>query len=164
MTAPLTQQIEDAIVVRLKDRLPRAITRIEAFPDDPSQYDFPDRDAAACFVRYDSSSYAGQAGAPVQAYAPMRTLTFAISLLVRSMRRSDLGAVGAHDALDDIRLALQGQSFAGATAMVPISDQLEEQKGSVWRWGFRFSCKAPAVAAPDTGDRPAMMNRFSEAS
>lgn len=153
--------IEDAMVARLKEALPRTITRIDAFPDDAGAYDFPERDTAACFVRYDRSTYQAPVNSPRQAYAPERLLTFEAVLLVRSLRGADGGRIGAYDALEEIRLALQGRSFAGATAMVPAGDELQGQKGNVWRWAARFSCRAPAIArsVADDGGRPLMLSR-----
>ncbi|HEY9212063.1 MAG TPA: Gp37 family protein [Ancylobacter sp.] len=163
MSNPITD-IEDGMVARLKERLPRRIARIESFPDDPTKYDFPDRDAAACFVRYDRSGYSASGGGPREAYSPIRTLTFEVALLVRSLRGTNDGAIGSYDALEDIRRALQGQSFAGATAMVPVSDELQEQKASVWRWGFKFTCQIPAIAVADFGERPGLASSFQGAT
>ena len=153
--------IEDAMLAALKDQLPRTVTRIDVFPDDPEAFDFPEADTAACFLRYDRSTYAGADNEPRRAYAPTRTLTYEVVVLVRSMRGADGGRIGAHDALEAVRLALQGRSFAGATAMALAGDELQQQKGSVWRWAMRFTCRVPAVArsVAGAGDRPTMFTR-----
>ena len=161
MTNPVTV-IEDEIVAQLKDNLPRTVTRIDSFPDNPEKYDFPERDTAAVFVHLSEGKYAGAAGRPQQAYAPARTLTWEIVLLVRSLRGADGGRIGAYPLLHDVRIALQGRSFGGATAMVPVSERLQEQKGGIWRWGMTFTNSIPAVAVVDYGDRPPLMSGFTE--
>lgn len=161
MTA--VRDIEDEMLARLKECLPRTIPRIASFPDNPEAYDFPLKDGAAVFVRFDGADYsAGPGSSPRAAYSPMRTCTFEVVLLVRSLRGADSGVIGAYEALDGIRRALQGQSFAGATAMVPRSERLQEQRDSVWRWAMRFSTQVPAVAVV-TQHSPAL-GRFAEDS
>lgn len=157
------EAIEDAMVTRLAEKLPRRFRAPESFPDDPEAFDFPTSEQAACFVRYDRSAYAGADNEPRRAYAPMRALTFEVVVLVRSLRGAQAGRVGSYEALEAVRLALQGQSFAGATAMVPAGDELQEQKAGVWRWALRFTCRAPAVAAVTHGDRSTMITH-AEAS
>lgn len=154
------EAIETEMLARLKEKLPRTISRIDSFPDDPDAYDFPERESAAVFLRFDGSDYAGTSGSPGAAYAPSRTMTFEAVLLVRSLRGADGGRIGAYDALEAIRLALQGQSFAGGTAMVPRGEKLHEQRGGVWRWAMRFSTQIPAVAAI-TEHAPAL-GRYAE--
>lgn len=154
------QMIEDEMLAQLKEKLPRTISRIESFPDNPDAYDFPERDSAAVFLRFDGSDYAAPAGTPRAAYAPSRTMSWEVTLLVRSLRGADGGRIGAYDALEAIRLALQGRSFAGGTAMVPRSEKLQEQRDSVWRWAMRFTTQLPAVAAI-TEHAPAL-GRYAE--
>lgn len=161
--ANVIEAIEDAMVAQLADKLPRRFRAPESFPDDPEAFDFPSSEQAACFVRYDRSTYAGADSEPRRAYAPMRTLTFEAVVLVRSLRGAQAGRIGSYEALEAVRVALQGQSFAGATAMVPAGDELQDQKAGVWRWAMRFTCRVPAVAATSHGDRPTMITR-AEAS
>ena len=155
------EAIEDAMVARLAEQLPRRFRAPESFPDDPEAFDFPASEHAGCFVRYDRSTYAGADSQPSRAYAPVRTLTFEVVVLVRSLRGAQESRIGSYEALEAVRLALQGRSFAGATAMVPVGDELQEQKAGVWRWASRFTCRvpAPAVAAVDAGEWPVVFNR-----
>ncbi|MFG1409509.1 Gp37 family protein [Xanthobacter sp. VTT E-85241] len=138
-------QVEDEIIARLKERLPGRIGRIEPFPDRPSDFDFPDREAAVVLVHFTGADYAPAEG-PRGAYSPRRTLKWSVVLLVRSLRGAEGGRIGAYEALDEIRRALQGVSFAGATAMVPKRETLDEEKAGVWRWALEFTCAIPAVA------------------
>ncbi|MCJ8142964.1 Gp37 family protein [Ancylobacter sp. A5.8] len=155
--------IEDAMVARLMAKLPRTFRPAESFPDQAENFDFPVSNEAACYVRYDRSTYAGPDAEPRRAYAPMRTLSFEVIVLVRSLRGAQDGRVSSYDALEAVRLALQGQSFGGATAMAPAGDQLQARDAGVWRWAIRFTCRAPAVAVADAGERSTMLQR-AEAS
>lgn len=142
----IMETVEAAMVARLQERLPGRVTRIDAFPDRPEDYDFPDREHAAVFVRYDRSDFSPSDGSPRAVYSPRETLVFQAVLLVRALRRADGGPIGAYEALDEIRRALHGRSLAGATPMQPRSRRLEEERGGVWRWVMEFSCAAPAIA------------------
>lgn len=149
----IIETVEAAMVDRLRERLPGRVTRIDAFPDRPADYDFPDRDQAAVFVRYDRSDFTPSDGGPRGVYSPRETLVYQVVLLVRALRRADGGPIGAYEALDEIRRALHGRSFAGATPMQPRSRRLEEERDGVWRWMMEFSCAAPAIA--EYADAPA---------
>lgn len=140
------QAVEAAIVARLKERLPGRVSRIESFPDRPEQYDFPDTDTAAAFVYFEGADYAPTSDSPRAVYSPRRTCRWRIILLVRSLNGAEGGVIGAYEALEEIRLALQGQSFAGATAMMSRREALEEQRAGVWRWSMEFTNALPAIA------------------
>lgn len=143
---PVLRQ-EDAILARLKERLPGRIVRIEPFPDRPDAFDFPEREAAAVFVHFAGGDYSATGdGGPRAAYSARRTLKWHVVLLVRSLRGAEGGRIGAYEALEEIRCALQGVSFAGATAMIPKRELLDEQKGGVWRWTLECTNAIPAIA------------------
>lgn len=138
--------IEGAIVARLKSRLPGRVARVEPFPDKPSQFDFSDREGAVVLVHYAGADYSPTGDTPRQAYSPRRTMKWQIVLLVRSLRGAEGGRIGAYDVLDEVRRAVQGVSFAGATPMAPRREILDEEKDGVWRWTMEFSASIPALA------------------
>lgn len=149
VTTNIIDEVEASIVARLLDRLPGRVTRIEAFPDRPEDYDFPNADKAACFVRYAKSDFSPANGGPRAVYATHETLHFEVVSLTRALRRADSGPIGAYELLDEIRRALQGRSVAGATPLMQRGRRLDGERNGVWRWISTFSCAAPAVAEGD---------------
>lgn len=138
--------IEDAILARLRERMPGRVVRIEPFPDRPEMFDFPEREGAAVFVHFAGADYGPAGEGPRAAYGAQRTLRWHVVLLVRSLRGAEGGRIGAYDALEEIRRALHGVSLAGATPMIPRRELLDEQKAGVWRWTLEFSTTIPAAA------------------
>lgn len=132
------EQVEDALLAALKLDV-SGQCKVEAFPNDPKLYDFSGL-PAALLVHYAGSRYADPKGPANTAQG--RTMEFALVLLVRSLR--DEG--GAYNHLEDVRLSVQGRSFAGAGPAVITQDRLMEEKDGVWRWEVRIALKIPAVA------------------
>jgi hypothetical protein len=124
--------------------------KVEPFPANPETYDFVNLEGAA-LVHYSGSSYKPRQG-PAQ-IRQHRRFNFAVVLLVRSLR----GRGGSYEALEDIRLCLQGNKFAGAGPAEIVSDRLEGEDGGVWRWRIIFGLDAPAIAR--TSQVPAALMR-----
>lgn len=142
------EQIETAILERLKAELSGQV-RVDAFPNDPAKYDFANLPAAA-LVHYVGSKYAPREG-PVRT-DQRRKQQFAIVLLARSLR----GQGGAYMHLEDIRLALQGSSFAGAGPAEIVRDELQSEQDGVWRWWVEIAIPVPAVARQRQPQAPLM--------
>lgn len=142
------EQVEDAIVGRLKDELSGSV-KVEAFPADPAKYDFANLSAAA-LVHYVGSQYQGAKG-PVK-IDQARRMQFAVVLLTRSLR----GQNGAYMHLEDIRLGLQGAAFAGAGPAEIVRDELQSEHDGVWRWWVQIALPTPAVARDRRQPSPLM--------
>lgn len=142
------EQVEAAIVSRLKEELSGSV-KVETFPNDPAKFDFANLPAAA-LVHYVGSKYARREG-PVKTDQDRR-VEFAIVLLARSLR----GQGGAYMHLEDIRLALQGDSFAGAGPAEIVRDELQSETDSVWRWWVQIALPLPAVARHRNRPAPLM--------
>ncbi len=152
------EKIEDALINALKKGVAGSI-KVEAFPANPGDYDFVNLEGAV-LVHYSGSNYKRREG-PSQT-TQKRRFNFAVVLLVRSLR----GSGGSYDALEDIRKAIQGNTFAGAGPAEIVSDQLESEQQGVWRWRIVFGIDAPAVAHPQGIPaalmRPAQTNTGSD--
>lgn len=128
----------DAVMDRLKAGLPARVD-ISRFPSRAEDYDFAGHDAAVLVICTESTI--GRASTPVTA-ALIETLTIVCAVLVRSLD----GAHGAPALLEDVRLALQGQSLAGATAMQPLGFRLADQGEGAFQFDISFETRLPAVA------------------
>lgn len=139
------EKIEDAIVEFLKAGGLSSKYLIQAFPDDPDEFDQGDAEKVA-LVQYTGSRYAPPESA---GSAQMRTPEFAIHL--------NLNVVGtpirAPFEIDQIRLALQGQTIQGTTLYV-TRDGLIDQSGSLWRYVIELAC-TPVPAVGLARQRPA---------
>lgn len=132
------EQVEDALLAALKADV-SGQCKVEAFPNDPTLYDFANL-PAALLIHYAGSRYSAAKG-PANTAQP-RAMEWALVLLCRSLR----GQGGAYLHLEDIRLAVQGRAFAGAGPASLVRDQLMDEKDGVWRWEIRLSMPIPAVA------------------
>lgn len=131
------EQIEDALLEHLKESV-SGQCKVEAFPNDPAQYDFSGL-PAALLIHYSASRYTDPAG-PANA-VQARGMQFSLVLLCRSLR----GQGGAYRHLEDIRLAVQGKPFAGSGPARIVRDALEEEKGGIWRWQIAIALPLQAV-------------------
>lgn len=131
--------LTEAVVARLKDKLPPSIW-IERFPSRPADYDMQGRDAVVLVL-----CNGGQfARSPTPNTAVQKeTVTIVAPILVRSLD----GAHGAPSLIEDVRLALQGASLAGGTAIQPIGWSLTERDDDIFRFDFEFETTLPAVSA-----------------
>lgn len=144
----ILEQVEDAIVDRLKAELPGSV-KVEAFPEDPASYDFANLNAAA-LIHYVGSSYGDREG-PVRS-DQSRRMQFAVVLLTRSLR----GQGGAYTYLEDVRLALQGSVFAGAGPASIVRDELQNETNGEWRWWLQIALPVPAVVRRRENPAPLM--------
>jgi hypothetical protein len=136
--ASYLELVEDAIVTALKAGVEGSV-KVENFPADVKTYDFTGLKAAA-LVHYKGSKFSERNG-PVNPNQGRR-MNFAIVLLARVLR----GHGGAYHALEDIRLALQGNAFQGAGPAEIVSDGLISEHQGQWRWEIVIGLNAPAVA------------------
>ena len=139
-------QIEDAIVARLKERLP-GDTKVEPWPDSADAYDFANLTAAA-LVHYTGSRYtAPTSGRPA---SQAREAHFAVHLFTRNLR----GHSGGYQALEAARLALQDNTFAGSTPATIVSDQLVDEREGQWQWLVEIAVTVPAIGSRPLAPRP----------
>lgn len=146
--ALVLEQIEDAIIARLKEELSGSV-KVVSFPNDPAKFDFANLPAAA-LVHYVGSKYAPREG-PAR-IDQRRRVEYAIVLFARSLR----GQGGAYTYLEDLRLALQGDSFAGAGPAEIVRDELQSEHDGVWRWWMQIALAVPAVGRPRHPQAPLM--------
>lgn len=137
-SAAVIERVEDALLAGLKAGI-SGQCKVEAFPNDPAQYDFSGL-PAALLVHYAGSRFSAPKGPANINQA--RVMEFSLVLLCRSLR----GEGGAYVHLEDIRLAVQGRAFDGAGPAVLIRDQLASESEGVWRWEVRIALTIPAVA------------------
>lgn len=146
--APVTriEALTRAVLARLAEHMPPRV-HVARFPDRPAAFDFQGYEAAVLVICTGGSFGAS----PTPSRAALReTINVRAPILVRSLD----GALGAPALIEDVRIALQGMSLAGGTAMQPLRWALDEQSdGEVWRFDFEFSTTLPAVAG---GHHPLM--------
>jgi hypothetical protein len=142
----MLNQICDAAVERLKAGLSNRV-RVEHFPDAPEEFDFEGDDAAALVLwngdQFDQAGHRGEQGSRA-------TVQLSVVLLVRSLR----GTGGAYDLLEQIRLALQGESLAGSTALRPLRRELERQDNNIFQYRFDFEA---GLVTPGAARRAAVL-------
>lgn len=132
------ERVDTALETWLKENVSGQCL-VAVFPNDPKLFDFSNL-PAALLIHYAAARYAPPKG-PVNT-SQARSMEWSLVLLCRSLR----GEGGAYAHLEDIRLAVQGQTFAGAGPAVMTRDQLMEERDGVWRWEIRISLPSPAVS------------------
>ena len=85
------------------------------------------------------------------------------SLKTILLARERHGHSGAYQALEDIRLALQGEAFVGAGPAEIVSDRLVTEIKGQWRWEIVIGLGAPAVARDRQTPSPLMRPITSDA-
>lgn len=151
--ALIIELVEDALLERLALDVSGQL-KVEAFPADPKTYDL-DNLPAALLIHYSGSDYAQPKGPAGTAQA--RRMRYQLVLLTRSLR----GQGGAYSHLEDVRLSVQGNTFAGAGPVTIVSDRLEEEKDGVWRWLVSIALPIPAVARTIQTSAPLMRPAFT---
>ncbi|MGH1577708.1 Gp37 family protein [Planktotalea sp.] len=147
------EKIEEAIVGFLKQGGLSSKYLIQAFPEDPDEFDLGDAEKVA-LVQYTGSRYAAP---EARGSGQMRAPEFAIHLYLRSVGKP----IRAPFEIDQIRLALQDQSVQGANLYV-TRDGLVDQTGSLWRFLIEVACTPiPAVGLPRQRPAP-FMTDFSK--
>lgn len=145
------EQAEAEIVETLKQSVDGSV-KVQSFPSDITTFDFAGLKAAA-LIHYSGSNFMGRKGPANTAQA--QRMNFSIVLLIRALK----GVGGAYQTLEDIRLALQGESFNGAGPVEIVSDRLVSEVEGQWRFEITIGLDAPAVArerqAPASLMRPA---------
>ncbi|WP_420011009.1 Gp37 family protein [Tateyamaria sp.] len=138
------EKIEDGIVEALKQGGLSAKYLIDAFPDNPDQFDMDDLEKVA-LVQYTGSRYdaPGETGSAAQ----MRRAEYAIHLY---LRRVSTPVRGMRE-IEQLRLAVQGLSLEGTELMI-TRDGLVDQDAALWRYVIEVACWIPAV--PLTRTRP----------
>lgn len=143
--ADMISRIEDAMIDTLKKRLPQSLARIDAFDGAADNYDFSQADGSAVFVHYSGSTYSPGDDQMTNAYAPRRTLRWQVFVLVHAMKGKNDGEISANEAIEAVRLALQGQSVVGATPFLIVSDKLDAQLEGGRRYVLEFTHHIPAI-------------------
>lgn len=131
----------DLVEAQLAARLPRAAS-VERFPVHAAQYDMQGRDAAILVLANNGQFDRGST--PARA-ALMETISIIVVILVRALR----GDAGAPALIEDVRLALQGVSLGGCSAIQPIGWSLVDRDEGVLRFDFEFETRLPAVAGSE---------------
>ena len=130
-------KVEEALIRHLDQALPTWVD-IEAFPENPKQYDFANKDGVV-LVHYAGSRYVEPQG---QSTNQKRGMSWVLVLKTRSLN----GEMGAYDVLEDIRQSLQGTSFEGGGPLRMLRDDLISEEDGVWQWEIIVAMPVDAVA------------------
>lgn len=128
----------DAVIERLKTRLVPLIETIERYHNRSKQYDLGERNAAVV-VLAEGAKYAA-AGLPGAA-----GLARKVRIVIVLIKRVEPPENAVHRLLEDIRLALHGESFAGSTGFVPVEEEFDDEEEGVGLWHISFEASLPAV-------------------
>ncbi|MBP1862146.1 Gp37 family protein [Rhizobium herbae] len=150
----IIEKVENGLLERLKEDV-SGQCKVEVFPADPKTYDFGNL-PAALLIHYSGSRFAAAKG-PANT-AQSRRMEFALVLLCRSLR----GEGGAYNHLEDVRLSIQGNSFAGAGPAEIVRDFLDDEKDGVWRWQTVIALPIPAVPRVRQPPAPLMRPAISQ--
>ena len=134
----LIEKIEDAIVAGVKAGVDGSV-KVDAFPANPESYDFANLKAAV-LIHYSSSQFTARKGGAITAQT--RRMNFSLVLFARELR----GHTGSYSILEDLRLALQAQVFAGAGPAEIVKDELISEQHGQWRWEIVIGLNIPAIA------------------
>jgi len=140
----ILEKIEDGLIAIFDKNLPRWVD-IAAVPENPSDFDFANRDGAL-LVHYAGSRYAEPQG---QSINQKRVMTWQLVLKTRSFN----GEYGAYAVLEDIRQAAQGYSLEGGGPIRIIRDDLASEADGVWEWRIVIALPIDAVARRTQGIR-----------
>jgi hypothetical protein len=131
------EKVEDAIIALLNQSLPNWVD-IEPWPENPDDYDLVDKKGVV-LVHYTGSRFVEAKDLTTN---QMRGMGWALILKTRSFR----GQYGAYSILEDIRQALQGQSFEGGGPVRMVRDDLVKERDGIWQWNTIITLPIPAVA------------------
>lgn len=139
--------VQDAIVERLKAWPAFVDTNVDHFPDVPARYAFGAA-GEELLVGYEGSQYAGaDAIVPV---SQQRTVDFVVTVISRSLR----GPSGVMQMIEDTRAALfgwkpitAGGATLGFTPMVLTKDQFIGEDEGIWRYAIYFQSTTTTVAS-----------------
>lgn len=150
MTIPpsIIERVETAIIDALKEGVSGSV-KVESFPANTDTYDFAGL-KTALLVHYAASQFSPRSG-PVDPNQKRR-MNFAIVLFARDLR----GARGAYRTLEDVRLAVQSQSFVGAGPAEIVRDGLVREDKGQWKFEIVIGLNVPAVARDRQRPAPLM--------
>ena len=137
-------KIEEGLIAVFDENLPNWVD-IAAVPENPSDFDFANRDGAL-LVHYAGSRYAEPQG---QSINQKRVMTWQLVLKTRSFN----GEYGAYGVLEDIRQAAQGYALEGGGPIRIIRDDLVSEVNGVWEWRIVIALPIAAVARRTQGIR-----------
>lgn len=145
----IIERVENALIAALKEGVSGQV-KVESFPANTETYDFAGL-RSALLVHYAASQYSPRVGPadPNQ----KRRMNFALVLFARDLR----GADGAYRTLEDVRLAVQSVSFAGAGPAEIVRDGLASENQGQWKFEIVIGLNVPAVARDK--QRPAPLIR-----
>jgi hypothetical protein len=140
---------EQEIVDRLKDQLATSV-HVEAYPNDPGDFDFVNAGGAA-LVRYQGSAYGLPDPNEENTLLQERTPQWTVALLNRSLREKD-GHGGVYPLIEATRRALTGFTPAATTnpegsPLYPIRDGFVSREKGKWIYQITFAHVGPEAEA-----------------
>ena len=128
-----TEQIEDAIVSRLKSSIPDL--EVSPFPERPDEYGLI-HPVGAVLVQYRGSEYSEPAS--LGTITQTRTMEFVVLLAVRHLRSHQ----GAYAYLDSIRGSLTGYVIPPLSKMFAVREAFLAEKGGIWWYAVEFKARS----------------------
>ena len=124
--------IENTLIARLQANLPELV--VEAFPDNPSEYEFI-HPVGAVLVQYDSSSFSDDYCLAFT--AQKRTMKFNVVSLTRSLREHN----GCYDVLERVSQTILGLKLDGFEQFKQETDSFSDEVDGVWTYVQSFVVK-----------------------
>jgi len=136
----LITEIEDAIVSRLKAKIPDLL--VESFPAKPSEFRLL-HSKGAILVRYRGARYS--APETIGAVVQDRTMEFDVVIVTRNLRDHS----GAYGYLDAVRLAMTGFQVPGCGKCYLTREEFIDETDGIWQHGVTVTMSAPNIEAAD---------------
>ncbi|MFB9160004.1 Gp37 family protein [Chromobacterium violaceum] len=140
-----TVQIIDALVARLKDKLPSLA--VEYFPEKPADYRL-NHPVGALLVSYLGSQFGAtvDAGVVVQP----RTLKLSVTVVLRQLN----GRSGAVAVLDDVRRTLVGYRLPDCRKLQAAAERFLGQTSGLWQYAVDLTAQGMQIEEDDAADSP----------
>lgn len=135
-----TLQIIDAVVARLKAKLPQLA--VEYFPDRPAEYRL-NHPKGALLVSYPGSQFGDTVD--VTYIAQPRTVKLSVTVLLRQLN----GKGGAVDVVDDVRRALVGWRPPDCRKVWAVSEKFLGESAGIWQYAVDVASQAMLVEDAD---------------
>lgn len=135
-----TLQIIDALVVRLKAKLPQLA--VEYFPDKPTEYRL-NHPRGALLVSYLGSQF--DKTVDVTYIAQPRTVKLSVTVILRQLN----GRGGAVDVVDDVRRALIGWQPPDCRKVWAVSDKFLGETAGLWQYAVDLASQSMLVEDSD---------------
>lgn len=135
----LIEDIETVLIKKLQNELPELA--VEAFPDNPSEYEFI-HPLGAVLVQYESTQFEGDYALAFTAQPA--TITFAVVSLTRNLRSHS----GCYDVLERIRNAILGLKIPGLEQVKQTDERFSAEEDGVWTYLQTFALKALILQQP----------------